>query len=446
MKGIRAFLTAGVCLMACVCAAGCAYTPGSGKNAEDAEKEKIELIVSTPPLLYGKLGRDTMETAAYTDFLEYAAELFLEQYGRDDVAIKVKGFDYTEEDIAISQKFGTPEATDVLLEGFFNMGSYIHTGKLVPLDDLIDEDTRADISDGIWKEGIYQGKTYMYPFYHLPNTLAYNVKLFEEAGLDEYVAEKGKIANWSVEEWEFILDTLAEKLPESTFPMMMYAKNNQGDTHIMVLLRAFGCPFFTQDGRFCVSTPEGIEALGWIQDGVSRGWFPPASENLTLTDMMNLFQNGQLAVNIMNPSNLSFFEAADLEVRQVNFPSVNGTGLSTTFVTGFGVFDNGDAEKIRIGKDFVKFVCENTTLQEVVIPNIPVRLSTQELSKDELFMSDAYTANESTLVNFTDNLPNWAGVRNVFYQQIHDLLTGKMTPKEAAEAIDRECNAAVGND
>lgn len=442
MRGIKSVLALGVCVLACVSAVGCSSGSDVKGDKEEASEKNIELIVSTPPLLYG--GKDKgMEDVPYTEFLEHASELFLEQYGREDITIRVKGFNYTDEDIVIRQKFGTPEATDVLFEGFFNMGSYIHTGNLVPLDDLIDEETHKDISDNIWKEGVYQGKIYMYPFYHLPNTLSYNAGLLKEAGLEAYIKEKGTIANWSLEEWEIILDTLARKLPDSTFPMMMYAKNNQGDTHIMVLLRAFGCPFFTEDGRFCVNTPEGIEALRWIQDGVGKGWFPPASENLELADMMNLFKNGQLAVNIMNPSNLAFIDESGNDIRLVNFPSVNGTGLSTTFVTGFGVFDNGDEEKIQIGKDFVKFVCENAELQKMALPNIPVRLSAQQLYKDELFLSDAYTANEATLVNFTDNLPNWAGVRNVFYPQIHKLLNSDMTPEEAAEAIDRECNAAV---
>ena len=442
MRGIKSVLVLGICVLACVSAAGCSSASEAKGEKKEVPEKTIELIVSTPPLLYGGKNED-MDEVPYTEFLEHAAELFLEQYGREDVTIKVKGFNYTDEDIVIRQKFGTPEATDVLFEGFFNMGSYIHTGNLVPLDDLIDEETRKDISDNIWKEGVYQGKIYMYPYYHLPNTLAYNAGLFLEAGLGSYIREKGTIANWSLEEWEIILDTLAEKHPDSTFPMMMYAKNNQGDTHIMVLLRAFGCPFFTEDGRFCVNTPEGVEALRWIQDGAAKGWFPPASENLELADMMNLFQNGQLAVNIMNPSNLAFIDESGHDIRLVNFPSVNGFGLSTTFVTGFGVFDNGDEEKIQIGKDFVKFVCENAELQKAALPNIPVRLSMQQLYQEELFMSDAYTANEATLVNFTDNLPNWAGVRNVFYPQIHKLLTGDLTPEEAAEAIDRECNAAV---
>lgn len=224
---------------------------------------------------------------------------------------------------------------------------------------------------------------------------------------------------------------------------MMYAKNNQGDTHIMMLLRAFGCPFFTEDGKFCVNTPEGIKALKWIQDGVGRGWYPPASENLELSDMMELFQNDQLAVCMMNPANVAVFEKAGLDARQVNFPSVNGTGMSTTFVSGFGVFDKGDEEKVKAAKAFVQFVCNDEELQQATLPNVPVRTSYQKLYKDKIVMSDAYAANEPTLVNFTGNLPNWTDVRSVFYPQMQNLLTGDKTPEEVAADIDAACNAAV---
>lgn len=438
-------------VLLCGCGEKAAAVKGetaSGKEADsgEAQKQKVQLVICTPPLLYGKLGGENAENAAYTDFLTFAAEKFAAQYTEADVEYVVRGFDYVDEEKVIKDTLGTSDAPDVLFEGFFNMGSYIHSGYMVPLDDIIDEEMRGDISDRIWSEGMYQGQTYMFPFYHLPNTMAYNVKLFREAGLEEYISEKGTIANWSIEEWELILDTLAEKLPSTKFPMMMYAKNNQGDTHIMILLRAFGCPFFTEDGSFCVNTPEGIEALRWIQDGVQRGWFPPASENLELSDIMELFMNDQLAVSMMNPANQVFFDQKGTEVRQVNFPGVNGTGLSTTFVTGFGVFDKGDEEKVRVAKDFVRFVCGDIQLQQACLPNIPVSASIQELCKDKILMNDAYAANESTLVNFTDNLPNWIGVRAVFYQQIHNLLTGERTPEEVAADIDAACNAAVKED
>lgn len=430
-----------VALLALVCLSGCSdHKPAEGK----AVKKKVELIAATPPLIYGELGRGDLATSAYTDFLEYAAEKFSAQYEEADVQIRVVGFDYLEERQAITDKFDTPEAVDVLLEGFFNMGSYIHTGRLASLDDIIGEETRSDISKSMWDEGVYQGKTYMYPFYHLPNTMAYNAELFRQTGLERFIRPKDQIASWTLDDWEIILDTLAEKLPQSSFPMMMYGKNNQGDTHIMVLLRAFGCPFFNEKGAFQVSTPEGIQALRWIQDGVHRGWFPPTTANIECADCIQLFNNGQMALCVTNPANQTFFEKAGIDARLVNFPSADGKGLSTTFVTGFGVFHNGDDARVRAAKAFVQFVCSDSELTQAVIPNIPVRSSMQAYYHDSITMVDAYAANEDTVVNFTNNLPNWAGVRQAFYPEIHDLLLGTLTPEQAAANIDEACNQAVG--
>ena len=117
--------------------------------------------------------------------------------------------------------------------------------------------------------------------------------------------------------------------------------------------------------------------------------------------------------------------------------------MSTTFVSGFGVFDKGDEEKVKAAKAFVQFVCNDEELQQATLPNVPVRTSYQKLYKDKIVMSDAYAANEPTLVNFTGNLPNWTDVRSVFYPQMQNLLTGDKTPEEVAADIDAACNAAV---
>ena len=58
-------------------------------------------------------------------------------------------------------------------------------------------------------------------------------------------------------------------------------------------------------------------------------------------------------------------------------------------------------------------------------------------------MQEAYTANAGNTVDFTANNPNWRGVRDVFYTHIHELLVGTKTPQEVAEALDKECNAAI---
>ena len=59
----------------------------SGKEADsgEAQKQKVQLVICTPPLLYGKLGGENAENAAYTDFLTFAAEKFAAQYTEADV-------------------------------------------------------------------------------------------------------------------------------------------------------------------------------------------------------------------------------------------------------------------------------------------------------------------------------------------------------------------------
>ena len=74
---------------------------------------------------------------------------------------------------------------------------------------------------------------------------------------------------------------------------------------------------------------------------------------------------------------------------------------------------------------------------------IPASNATAERVSQYIFMQEAYTANAGNTVDFTANNPNWRGVRDVFYTHIHELLVGTKTPQEVAEALDKECNAAI---
>ncbi|RGX27451.1 hypothetical protein DWV29_17210 [Enterocloster asparagiformis] len=74
---------------------------------------------------------------------------------------------------------------------------------------------------------------------------------------------------------------------------------------------------------------------------------------------------------------------------------------------------------------------------------IPVNNSVIRQYQDEIWMLRAYGENTSHVVNCVQSNRNWQGVRDVFYVQINDLLTGQKTPREAGEAIDAGCNAAL---
>jgi multiple sugar transport system substrate-binding protein len=409
-------------------------------NGITSDKEEIKLIVKCPTLIVNSISNPDIEDSE--TFLEMAAEAFSKQYEDANVSIDVKVFEYVDETEAITESFDTDSAADVLYEDYFNMTSYIHTGRVVPLDDMITDEIRDDIDDTTWEISSTDGKTYMMPYLSRQNIMIYNKKLMKDCGLDQYISDDTTIQNWTTDQWTEILDTLAEKLPEGVYPMMMYAKNNQGDTNIMSMLHAFGSTIFNDSGEFNFEDEKAVEALSWIQDGVKKGWYPPHAENLEIIDTQELFGNNQLAFYVYNNGAGSLYDNLD-DYGFVNFPG----NVATSFVTGFEVFDNGDDSKVKVAKDFIKYIYETEDLLEISAGSIPASKSVAEKYADQITMLSDFTANASHVIDFMNGSPNWQGtdtsVRSVFWPNIHKLLLGTMTPQECAKSLDEDCNNAL---
>lgn len=415
----------------------CAGTlSGCGKET----KPEITLIVKVPSLSMNSVSNPDIIDSG--DFLQQAGAEFAAQYENADVTFRIESFDYVDEVAAITGSFGTETSPDILYEGYFNMASYLHTGKVVPLDDIISDELRNDIDSSSWAMSMVNGKTYMMPFLSMQNILIYNKELFNDCGLEKYTTDEITIQNWTLDEWTEILDTLAVNLPSQTYPMMMYGKNNQGDTHIMSYIRAFGSTIFDADGNFDFESDEAIKALEWLQSGVDKGWYPPHPENLELSDSSELFSNGQLAIYIFNNANFVLYDNME-NYGYVNFPG----NVATSFVTGFEVFDNGDELKMQAAKDFIKYIYENDKWLDMSAGNIPVSRKVSQKYQDQITMLDEFTENSVNVVDFMNNSPNWQGndtsVRSVFWPNIHELLAKNVTPAECAKMLNESCNAAL---
>lgn len=411
-----------------------------GKESGADKQKEVTLIVKTPAQEMNCISDP--DIVSTEKFLEKAGEEFSKQYTKAKVNFDIRVFAYVDEVQAISGSFDTKDATDILFEAYFNMAGYIHTGRVVPLDDMVTDKMREDISSELWKTSEIDGKTYMMPYLYMQNILIYNKELFRSCGLEKYCDTGLEIQSWSMEQWEEILDTLAEKLPQGTYPLAMYGKNNQGDTHIMSYIRAFGSKIFGEDGGFDFQSPEAVRALAWIQDGVSRGWYAPHPENLEMKDNSELFANKQLAVYAFNNANTTLYDDVD-NYGFVNYP----VSTATSFSNGFEIFDNGDPDKVSAAKDFIKFIYESDELLELSAGNLPASRKVTEKYADQITMLAEFSQNAENVVDFMNNSPNWQGnddsVRSVFYPHIHDLLAGDITPEECARELDRDCNAAL---
>ena len=223
--------------------------------------EAIHLTIKVPRTGHDVVFDDT--TTQIDQVINRMARSFEESYEGKPVVVDVQVFEQNQYDEAVEQALGTEDSPDILYGDFFNTSTYIHTGKVVPLDDVVQGSLREDLFPHLLSMSTMNGHLYMMPYLSRQNVLAYNKELFIQAGLEEYI-EEGTITSWTLEEWTVILDTLAQNLPEAAYPMMMYAGSSQGDTHIMTLLRSAGSRFFDEDDHFHLNTPEGIAALRWI--------------------------------------------------------------------------------------------------------------------------------------------------------------------------------------
>lgn len=423
---------------------------GCGGNSEEqaskgnsADKKQVTINVKCPPVTTA-YDADHPD-AEIMDLFQEAGERFAATYEDAEVTFNYTKFQYVDEKAQVIDKFDTPEAADVLFAGSFNLPTYIREGRVATLDDVIDDELRADIDEAIWQQCMVDGATYTMPFYQLQNTFMVNADLMRAAGLEQYIPADGEIAQWSIDEFNEILQALKASMTTSgTFPLAFYASNNQGDTHVMSLLRAYGASIFDDEGNFNVSSPEGVQALSWISSLNEQAIIPKGAENLEFISNIELFNNGQMAIC---PGNMVNFRAVvdemGMDAFLANFPDPTGSGIATTFLNGFTVFDNGDADKVKVAKDFVRFIYSDDEFLRYALSSIPVNEHLVEQNKDQIAYLDMYTRNSQNTVDFLNNTPNWEGVRAAFYPNMQDLLRGTKTAEEVAAGIDESCNAAI---
>ncbi len=414
----------------------------NNKKSKEVQKDSgITLIIKTPVLQMTSY-KDAEVKDTYA-FLKKAASAFENANKESNVRIQVVQFEKADEDNQIIGCFDTDNATDILFEEYFNMSTYIHTGKVVPLDDIISNEIRNDISESYWDISKLNDKTYMMPYLGMQNTLSYNKDLFKQVGLGKYIVDEDIIQNWSLNDWEIILKTLHDKLPENIYTMLMYGKNEMGDTHVITLLRSRGSTFFDENGRVELSSPEGIKAIQWLMDCNKKGYFPANAENIEINDCYNLFTNGQLAIYINNAVLDSTIKQSGINYGNVNFPSIDGKGFTTNFLTGFEVFDNENEEKLNLAKEFVKFIYETDEWLDYSAGAIPCSNKVAVKYADLLKDIQKYIDNNQTGWNFTGNAPAWRKVREVFYKDINELLYGEKKAEEMAKQIEEDCNKAI---
>lgn len=398
------------------------------------------------------------------DVLKGAAEEYSASTG-NKVKIHVMPIGKGSEKESVTDKFGTDAAVDILYDDFFNMSSYIHSGNAVPLDDVLTTEQMSDLHEQYLESGKYGGKQYMLPYLARQNILMYNKELLKDCGVTgDVVADTGgfTIQTWKMDRFTEILDKIAGKEkereehpnehPKGYIPMMMYAGNEQGDTHIMTMIRAFGSNIFDEKGSFHFRDKNAIDTLRWMQSGVDKKWYIHPVENQTMDACSSKFKDGELGFYNFNLGSSIYELAVNGGSEKYGFVNYPG-GNCTFFCDGFEIFDNGDANKIKAAKDFLRFFYSSEKWMDCAAGCLPASRKVEQKYKDEIFMFEEFANNSKNAVDFSNSLPNWQGhensVRSRFYKEMQKLFTQKgdgeflYTPEQCAAILDEKLNESI---
>jgi ABC-type sugar transport system, periplasmic component len=434
------------------CSGKSANTDASQNEGSQASgKKKVEIALWLTPQWKGVFDA-TEPDADYDSFFKYAADKFAKQYDKYDVKVNVQivAGDQRDELLNVNLNGGTPP--DIFFESVFAMGDYAHRGALVPLNDIVDDAAKQDIDQGYWDNVTYgtNKEIYFYPFSHNPGALAYNADMFRAAGLEDKIGGENEIKTWTLDEYNSILKTLKEKLPKNTYPMALYALNNQGDTWNLAYLRSFGSTFFDSNGSIALDDEKGVKAASWIKSIYDEGYTNPGAESVSSNDANAMFQNQQLAISFTNSilfnnakADMSAGKSQKFDIRMANIPSESGNPLAFTYVVGASVFKTGDAAKTEAAKDFVKFFSSDPELVKASKNSVPVRSSVVSELKDQYPLFAAYDANAPHMFSFTGNVPGYGELRQVLYPELQAMFVGEKTPEQAVKDYQSKGNAVI---
>jgi multiple sugar transport system substrate-binding protein len=278
--------------------------------------------------------------------------------------------------------------------------------------------------------------------------------MFKAAGLDKFIGGETEIKTWTLDEYEQILKGLKDNLPKTkysnTYPMSLFAVNNQGDTWNLAYLRMFGNKFFDDQGNIVLDDAKGAKAAAWLKKIKDAGYTNPGPESVSSNDANGMYLNQQLAISFTNPilfnnakMDMASGKTAKFDSRLANIPSESGNPLSFTYVVGASVFQNKDQAKVEAAKDFVKFFSTDPELVKSSKNGIPVRSSVSKEFEKEKPLFAAYNANSKALFNFTGNVPGYSQLREVLYPELQALYMGAKTPEQAVKDYQTKGNKVI---
>ena len=270
-----------------------------------------------------------------------------------NIKVTVEYLDYTTGDDKVNTAIEGNQAPDIIMEGperlIANWGA---KGLLVDLKDLVPAGTYESVAATCTSAN---GQMYELPVCMITHCMAINRDVFEAADALKYLNEETRTWN-SVEDFFKAVQAVYDAGYKNVGTI--YCGGQGGDQGTRALITNIGGGTYANAAHtaYTYASEQNAAALAklYAQDGID---FNPA---IVASDEITAFVNGTLQMafcwNISQEVNNK--DALGFDVLPMAFPSDSTPSLQGG-IWGFGVFNNGNDEKIEAAKTFIKFMTES---------------------------------------------------------------------------------------
>lgn len=445
--------------MAASLLAGCGTTvetTGDSQESKDSEVQTTE--VADADAAGGDVSADiTLWTYPIGNWGDSeSVNSLIENFNKEypGINVSVEYLDYTNGDDQVNTAIEGGQAPDLIMEGperlVANWGA---KGLMVDLADLLEEEDKSEIYENVLSACVNSdGAVYEYPLCMTAHCMAVNKTVFEEADAMQYLDAENH--TWTTEDFFKAIDAV-NKHTGSTVGAV-YCGGQGGDQGTRALINNLYGGTFTdaEHTKYTADAEENVKAIETLHNTEGINF----DASIVGGDEINLFRQGVLNVsfcwNIAQQLNSDNNDAGLTndgdEILFMAFPSENGTDTKLCGgIWGFGVFDNGDANKIEASKLFIKYMADSAEgTPDAVLSStyFPVRDTVDGKDLTGLYGDVQVMSEYGKLMQYLGDYyqvtPGWAEARTAWWNMLQQVGSGTDV-KTAVDEFVATSNAAA---
>ena len=286
------------------------------------------------------------------------------------IKVTVEYLDYTNGDDQVNTALEGGAAPDLIMEGperlVANWGA---KGYMVDIADLWDAEDLEQVNAACVSACFdAAGACYEYPVVMTAHCMAINYDAFKEAGADQYVDVVSH--TWTTEQFIAAVQALYDHFGVEVGDV--YCSGQGGDQGTRALVNNLYGGTFTnpEHTAYTADSAENVKALELLQsmDGIYFNAAENGGEEITAfrQGLLKMAFCWNIAQQLNTDNNDAGLTNDGEEIVFMSFPSETGESKLQGGIWGFGIFDNGNADKIAAAKEFIKYFCDGEGTEAAV--------------------------------------------------------------------------------